>query len=229
MELEKIVSTILEQVGKTDVSKETVTTLVGLNAVPEGQEPDSAYFDKMVQAVRSVQGNVNNVMSTKVTEQVKAKVSEELAKQKQTQQKPPKNEGEGDQIPAWAKEMREYFENDRRERQLEKAEREKKNLLDSVRKGLEAKFDKGGLSLNSYFAKSALSRLAVPEKDADVKALVDEAERLYNEDLKEAGIVPDSPRTGGGYGTRTAKEDEHAWDDVARAVGRYRPRQNDNE
>lgn len=226
MELEKIISTILKQVGKTDVSKETIATLVNLHPAPEGQDPDDAYFGKLAQAVKSVQGNVNNVMSAKVTEQVKAKVGEELARQKQSQQKPDGNNGGGDQIPDWAKEMREYFENDRRERQLERAEREKKNLLDSVRKGLEAKFDKGGLSLNNYFAKSALSRLSIPKKDADVRVLVDEAERLYNEDLKEAGFAPDSPRTVGGYGVRSVKDDEHAWDDVAKAVGRYRPKQN---
>ena len=73
MEFEKIVSTILEKSGKTDVSKATVTMLAKLLPVADGAEPDEEYFDKMVNAVKSVQGNVNNVMSAKVTEQVNAK------------------------------------------------------------------------------------------------------------------------------------------------------------
>lgn len=222
MELEKIISAIFEKAGKTDVSKETVTTLVNLNPLQEGAEPDEAYFDKMVKAVKSVQGNVNNVMSAKVTEQVKTKVAEELAKRggNQHEEKPKVNPNED--IPQWAKELKEQFESDRKERQQEKAAREKKNLLDTVKKGLEKRFEDGGLKMNGFFAKSALSKLEIPETDADASKLVDDAERLYNADLKEAGIESDAPRTGNAGGSRSNRDDEHMFDDVAKSISRNR-------
>lgn len=224
MEFEKIVSTILEKSGKTDVSKATVTMLAKLLPVADGAEPDEEYFDKMVNAVKSVQGNVNNVMSAKVTEQVNAKVSKELSKRR----KKPKDDepGEDDDMPKWAKEMRETFRSFTEERQREKAERSKKELLESVKKRLEEKFDEGGLKANGFFVKSALSKLEIPEKDADVKALAEEAERIYNRDLKEAGISIDSPRAGGNSGGNGEKgDDDHAFDDVAKVVSRFRPKQ----
>ncbi len=227
MELEKIISTILEKAGKTDVSKETVTTLVSLNQLQEGTEPDEAYFSKMVKAVKSVQGNVNNVMSAKVAEQVKSKVAEELAKQGANRSKDKPEGNSSEDVPEWAKKLQEQFENDRKERQQEKAEREKKNLLDSVKRGLEKRFEEGGLKLNGFFAKSALSKLDIPEKDADVSKLIDDAEKLYNSDLKEAGIGSDSPRAGGSGGSRKNQDDEHAFDDIAKAIGRNRPKQNE--
>lgn len=82
------------------------------------------------------------------------------------------------------------------------------------------------LKLNGFFAKSALSKLDIPEKDADVKALADEAERIYNRDLKEAGISIDSPHAGGNCGGSGGKgDDEHTFDDVAKVVSRFRPKQ----
>lgn len=227
MELEKIISTILEKAGKTDVSKETVTTLVGLNQLQDGVEPDEAYFSKMVKAVKSVQGNVNSVMSTKVTEQVKTKVAEELAKQSGSHKSEKPEEATTEDIPEWAKKLQEQFESDRKERQQEKAEREKKNLLDSVKKGLEKRFEDGGLKLNGFFAKSALSKLDIPDKDADVSKLVDDAERLYNADLKEAGVESDAPRTISNGGSRSNQDDEHVFDDIAKAIGRSRPKQDE--
>jgi membrane-associated HD superfamily phosphohydrolase len=226
MELEKIISTIFEKAGKTDVSKETVTTLVGLYPLQDGFEPDEAYFDKMVKAVKSVQGNVNNVMSTKVTEQVKAKVAEELSKR--TQKPKEKPEEDPTDISQWAKELKELkeqFENDRKEWQHEKAEREKKNLLDSVKKGLEKRFEAGGLKLNGFFAKSALSKLDITDGETDVDKLIDAAEKLYNADLKEAGIESDTPRSTGAGGSRGKRNNEDEWDDVAKAIGRGRPKQ----
>lgn len=224
MELEKIISTIFEKAGKTDVSKETVTTLVGLYPLQDDFEPDEAYFDKMVKAVKSVQGNVNNVMSTKVTEQVKAKVAEELSKRTGNPKEKPESNSVTD-IPEWAKELKEQFENDRKERQREKAEREKKNLLDSVKKGLEKRFDAGGLKLNSFFAKSALTKLDIADGETDVNKLIDAAERLYNADLKEAGIESDAPRSTGAGGSRGNHNNEDEWKDVAKAIGRGRPKQ----
>lgn len=75
---------------------------------------------------------------------------------------------------------------------LEKAsaERDKeaarKATLESVKAGLKEKFDKAGLDLNGFFLKTALSKLEIPEKDADIDDLVSEAEKYYTADFKEA-------------------------------------------
>ncbi len=75
---------------------------------------------------------------------------------------------------------------------LEKAstERDKeaarKATLESVKAGLKEKFDKAGLELNGFFLKTALSKLEIPEKDADIDDLVSEAEKYYTADFKEA-------------------------------------------
>lgn len=75
---------------------------------------------------------------------------------------------------------------------LEKAsaERDKeaarKATLESVKAGLKKKFDKAGLELNGFFLKTSLSKLEIPDKDADIDDLVSEAEKIYTADFKEA-------------------------------------------
>lgn len=75
---------------------------------------------------------------------------------------------------------------------LEKAsaERDKeaarKATIESVKAGLKEKFDKAGLELNGFFLKTSLSKLEIPDKDADIDDLVSEAEKIYTADFKEA-------------------------------------------
>lgn len=75
---------------------------------------------------------------------------------------------------------------------LEKAsaERDKeaarKATLESVKAGLKEKFGKAGLELNGFFLKTSLSKLEIPDKDADIDDLVSEAEKIYTADFKEA-------------------------------------------
>lgn len=75
---------------------------------------------------------------------------------------------------------------------LEKAsaERDKeaarKATLESVKAGLKEKFDKAGLELNGFFLKTSLSKLEIPDKDANIDDLVSEAENIYTADFKEA-------------------------------------------
>lgn len=221
MELEKIVSTVLGRVGNTDVSPETVKTLIALKPVAEGAEPDDAYFEAIAKAVKSVQGNVNNVFSTKLKEQVDSKV-EEYKKAHSTETEPDDTKSSDKDMPEWAKQLKADLEKERMERQKERTEHERKNLIDTVRKGLKDKFDAAGLELNQFFLNTAIRDLQIPEKDADAKMLIEQAEKLYNANRKAAGIEHDAPRGGGGGGGKE-KIDEHEWDDVAKIVSRNRP------
>lgn len=220
MEVEKIISTILSKVGNTDVSPQTIKMLISLKPLAEGQEPDDKYFEEMANAVKSVQGNVNKVFSAKLAEQVTSKIEEYKASHQSDERSAKKEDDESDKR---FKKLEDELSELRAERQREKAEQDRKDLLASVKRGLEAKFDKAGDKANAFFVKTALAKLEIPETGADIKALTDEAERLYNADVKEAGIAIDAPHSGGNAGSSKDKIDEHEFDDVAKIVGRDRP------
>lgn len=128
-----------------------------------------------------------------------------------------------DDMPAWAKKLADELNKEREERKAEKAERDKRNLLNAVEKGLKDKFEASELVLKPYFVKAALSKLNIPEKDADVSTLIGEAEKLYNSEIKDAGIDFGQPSAGGGGSVGTHKEDEHEFDDIAKRRARYNP------
>lgn len=219
MDLEKIISMVLDKVGNTDVSAQTIKTLISLKPVPDGQEPDDAYFNEMVDAVKSVQGNVNNVFSAKLAAQVNSKVEEYKKDHPVKKEQESKTTTSDDRLKKLEEELSEL----RAERQKERTEKERKDLFDSVKKSLEDKFRTAGNTANSFFVETALAKLNIPEKDADVKVLTDEAERLYNADLKKAGLDPDFPRAGNSSAVGAEKIDGHEFDDIAKIVGRNRP------
>lgn len=104
---------------------------------------------------------------------------------------------------------------------LEKAneERDKKAsraaTIEAVRKGLKDKFDKAKLELNDFFLDTAISKLEIPDKDADVTDLVSKAEGIYTTDFKRATGSTAIPHIGSGSssgGGRTIRDDE--WDDI---------------
>ena len=104
---------------------------------------------------------------------------------------------------------------------LEKAneERDKKAsraaTIEAVRKGLKDKFDKAKLELNDFFLDTAISKLEIPDHDADVIDLVSKAEGIYTTDFKRATGNTAIPRMGSGSssgGGRTIPDDE--WDDI---------------
>ena len=80
MEIEKIVSTVQEKVGNTDFSAQTIQKCVELYPVAEGQEPDEAYFTKVADFVKGMQGQYNHDFSTKFTEAKKNLLTEEQFK-----------------------------------------------------------------------------------------------------------------------------------------------------
>lgn len=80
MEIEKIVSTVQEQIGNTDFSAQTIQKYVELNPVAEGQEPDEAYFTKAKDFFTGLQGQFNHDFSTKFTEAKKNLLTEDTFK-----------------------------------------------------------------------------------------------------------------------------------------------------
>lgn len=68
METEKIISTIKEQTGTTSLSDRTIANYVNNNLPADGTEPDAAYFTKHVNILKSINGNFDHDVATKVDE-----------------------------------------------------------------------------------------------------------------------------------------------------------------
>ena len=70
MEAEKIISTIKEKIGTTDFSDRTIGSYVALNPIEEGKEPDENYFKNGAEFFKSLQGQYNSDLSSKLNTQV---------------------------------------------------------------------------------------------------------------------------------------------------------------
>jgi hypothetical protein len=86
MEIEKIISTVSEKVGKTDFSPQTIRKAVELFPVAEGQEPDDAYFEKVSGFITTMQGQYNHDFSVKFSEQKKNLLTEDTFKSMSAEQ-----------------------------------------------------------------------------------------------------------------------------------------------
>lgn len=86
MEIEKIISTVQEKVGKTDFSTQTIRKVVELYPVAEGEEPDDAYFEKVSSFITGMQGQYNHDFSTKFTEAKKNLLTEDTFKDMSAEQ-----------------------------------------------------------------------------------------------------------------------------------------------
>lgn len=214
------------------VNKELGSTKLTLNERAINEELDDSLGDfgedeaanaklvtRIANRLKRMDGSVHSAVSREVKE-YKKKLEESNHEKGDDDSKKGTHEHEeqSSDMPEWARQMMSEWKEQKEELQKEKADRKKKDLLTSVRKGLEDKFKSSGLKLNSYFANAAMSKLEVPEKDADVKALVDEAERLYTSETKSAGIDFGKPAGGGTGSVQPQKEDGHEFDDVAKRI-----------
>lgn len=191
----------------------------------EDSEANDKLVEKIANRLKRMDGNLHADVSQQVKD-YKKKAKERQAKQNKDDNPDdgPDDEPDEEKIPKYLKKFMDDFYSDRDERKQKEATDAKNALIDSVKKGLKAKFEKAGLEINGFFAKTALSRLEIPEENADVASLVARAEVLYNEDIKAAGYVPDSkPHSGGGGGSNDTI-DEHEFDDVAASVALRRPK-----
>lgn len=198
MEKEKIISGILEKVGNTDVSSQTVEAIMNLSPLADGAEPDDAYFEKMAGAVKSFQGNINHVFSEKLNTQVSQKI-EEYKKSRTGKAEPTATESkpsdELNELKAQIKALQEARSED-----LAKARRS--DVERQVKDGLKERFRSTGMEVRDFFIDTALGKMDIPDRDANIDNLVSEAEKRVVRDMKAAGIDTDAPlnSVGGGGG-----------------------------
>ena len=223
MDTEKIISTILQKAGKTDVTSKTLLPIIEMNPLPEGQEPDDAYFDKMVGIVKTIQGNLNHTFASKLQSEVDAKVEEAKKKLKEEPSTDPdksNKDGDGgkpnedDRVAALEKKIADM----EAARAAEKKQSKIESVRNSVKNGLIRKFDEAGLKVNKFFLGTAMSKMEIPEENADVESLVKKVEAQYQADVKAAGIEYARPNAGGrgSAGREVSSKDEFA--DVAKMV-----------
>lgn len=225
MEREELKELVNKSLGSTQLklSERTINEELDdvLGDFGDNEEANAKLVERVANRLKRMDGNLH------------ADVSKEVKEYKENAEKKQKEGNEGgfkkdegrdnseSEIMKELKNLRAELDEERNARKQEQTERAKHATMDSVRKGLREKFENAGLKINDFFAKSALSKLEIPSENVDLKSLVEKAERLYNADIKEAGIEIGKPHAGGNGGGKEEKED---WSDVGNIVGRHNPK-----
>lgn len=231
MTREELLALVNKELGSTKLTISEKTINEELDDVLEDFGEDEAANAKLVTKVTNRLKRMDGNLHSDVSQQVKEykKKAKERQKAKETEldeEEPEKDEIPNEEdMPEWAKKLIGEVKKEREAREQKEAADAKKALVNSIKEGLKAKFEKANIPLNSFFVKTALDKLEIPDGEADIKDLVGKAEVLYNADLKEAGINPDiKPRSGGGGAGGTGTVDEHEFDDVATIRSRHKPK-----
>lgn len=225
MEREELKELVNKSLGSTQLklSERTINEELDdvLGDFGDNEEANAKLVERVVNRLKRMDGNLHADVSKEVKE-YKENAEKKLKEGNEGGSKKNEgNEGSESEIIKELKNLRAELDEERNARKQEQTERAKHATMDSVRKGLREKFENAGLKLNDFFAKSALSKLEIPSENVDVKSLIEKAERLYNADIKEAGIEIGKPHAGGNGSGKEEKED---WSDVSNIVGRYKPK-----
>ena len=189
MEREELLGLVNEELGETQLtlSEQTINEELddSLEDFGEDEDANSKLVTKIANRLKRLDGNLHADVSKQVSDYKKQ------WKEKQKTKPAPRQKQQAEEESEALKQMR-----------AELDDLEAKNaVLESVRKGLREKMEKSGMEVNGYFVKTAVGKLEIPDEGVDIDALVSKAEKVYNADMKEAGITPNQkPRFGGGGG-----------------------------
>lgn len=225
MEREELKELVNKSLGSTQLklSERTINEELDdvLGDFGDNEETNAKLVERVTNRLKRMDGNLHADVSKEVKE-YKDNAEKKLKEGKEGgSKKNESNEGSESEIMKELKRLSAELDEERNARKQAETERAKHATMDSVRKGLREKFENAGLKINDFFAKSALSKLEIPSENVDLKSLVEKAERLYNADIKEAGIEIGKPHAGGNGGGKEEKED---WSDVSGIVGRHNPK-----
>ena len=223
-ELKKLVE---EKLGSTQLklSERTINEELDdvLGDFGDNEETNTKLVERIANRLKRMDGNLHADVSKEVKE-YKENAEKKLKEGNEGGSKKNEgNEGSESEIMKELKNLRTELDEERNARKKEQTERAKHALMDNVRKGLKDKFDNAGLKLNSFFAKSALAKLEIQDGDNDLNALIEKAEKLYNADVKEAGVDFGKPNSGLGGARGSDNQDKHEFDDIAELRKRDNP------
>ncbi len=220
-ELLKLVNDKVDITKFKSLSKKSIEEEVddALEDIGDDEDANEKIVAKLANRLKRMDGNLHKNVSDEMKKNKEAEDTRKRQEEEKKKEEEKKSESIEDKFASLLKEF-EALKTERKEAEKKQA---KDALLQSVKDGLKDKFEKAGLKLNGFFAKSALSRLQIPEENGDLDSLIAEAEKLYNADVKEAGFVPESkPRTGNKTGEKA--ENEHEFDDIKSMAARNKPK-----
>ena len=208
MEAEKIISTIKEQIGTTDFSDRTIASYVESNPIEEGNEPDENYFSKGANFFKSLQGQYNSDLSSKLNTQV-----EEFKKtyKPDTLEKPKKKNDskiveEVKDDDKYNELMQKYNELSGKFEAKEKFESQrtyKQNLQEKFKTEIESK----NLVFDPVYYKFVETELGDIDTQKDVNTILKEITPKYEKLLTDNNRNGGSPASGGyGSGKRDSKK-----------------------
>lgn len=206
MTVEELLSLVNKEVDTTKfkaLSQKTINE--ELNDVLDEFGDDEAANAKIVTKVANRLKRMDGNLHKNVSDEIKKSREEAERKKKEEEDK---SDDKYDKLLAKLEALEKA--NEERDKKASRAA-----TIEAVRKGLKDKFDKAKLELNDFFLDTAISKLEIPDKDADVIDLVSKAEGIYTTDFKRATGNTAIPHKGSGSssgGGKTIRDDE--WDDI---------------
>lgn len=175
---------------------------------------DESANDKIVTKLANRLKRMDGNLHKNVSDEIKKDKAEKERKEKEKREKETKEDETVDPKYAALEEKLNQLLKANEERSKAEA---KKAVLNSVKSGLKDKFDNAKLEMNDFFLETALSKLEIPDEDADVQSLVSRAEKIYTADYKRATGSKAIPSKGSS-GTHNTQDqiDEHEFDDIVK-------------
>lgn len=222
MTVEELLSLVNKEVDTTkfkSLSQKTITEELNdvLDEMGDDEATNAKKVTKLATRLKRMDGNLHKCVS----DEIKKSREEAERKEKEEKERREKDGGEKTKDDPSASSDDKYDKLLAKLEALERAnaERDKKASRaateQAVRKGLKDKFDRAKLELNDFFLDTAMSKLTIPDTDADVLELITQAEGIYTTDYKRATGNSAIPRKGGSdtpTGDRSIRADE--WDDI---------------
>lgn len=220
MTVEELLSLVNKEVDTTKfkaLSQKTINEELNdvLDEFGDDEAANAKIVTKVANRLKRMDGNLHKNVSDEIKksreEAERKKKEEEERKKKEEEDKP---DDKYDKLLAKLEALEKA--NEERDKKASRAA-----TIEAVRKGLKDKFDKAKLELNDFFLDTAISKLEIPDKDADVIDLVSKAEGIYTTDFKRATGNAAIPHKGSGSssgGGKTIRDDE--WDDIIEPKGK---------
>ena len=220
MTVEELLSLVNKEVDTTKfkaLSQKTINEELNdvLDEFCDDEAANAKIVTKVANRLKRMDGNLHKNVSDEIKksrdEAERKKKEEEERKKKEEEVKP---DDKYDKLLAKLEALEKA--NEERDKKASRAA-----TIEAVRKGLKDKFDKAKLELNDFFLDTAISKLEIPDKDADVIDLISKAESIYTTDFKRATGNTAIPHKGSGSssgGGKTIRDDE--WDDIIEPKGK---------
>lgn len=168
---------------------------------------------KLANRLKRMDGNLHKNVSDEIKKSKEEAERKKKEEEEERKRKEANKDGNPDDKYSKLLEKLEALEKANAERDKKAA---RKATVESVKAGLNDKFDKANLEMKNYFLNAAIAKLEIPDKDVDIDDLVSKAEKIYTAEYKEATGESGIPSKGQRYsGGSSSTDDEKFMDEVA--------------